>query len=67
MGPDIWPLVCLSLVVIDDAIVGRGGVGLSLLAFLALGHDDGAGVSSNVDDVAEVIVGVVMGLSNVFL
>ena len=53
--------------VIDDAVIGGGGVGLCLLAFLALGDDDGAGVSPDVDDVVEIIVGVIVGLSNIFL
>ena len=55
------------MVVIDDAVVGGVAVGLSLLAFLVLGDDDGADVSLDVDDVAEIIVGVVVGLSNIFL
>jgi len=53
--------------VVDDAVVGGGAVGLGLLAFLALRDDDGAGISPNVDDVAEVIVGVFVTLSNIFL
>ena len=53
--------------VVEYAIVGVGRVGLSFLVFLALGEDDGAGISPNVDDVAEVIVGVVMGLFHIFL
>jgi hypothetical protein len=54
-------------VVVDDAVVGGGAVCLSLLAFLALGDDDGASISPDVDDVAEVVVGVVVRLSNIFL
>ena len=53
--------------VVEYAIVGGGRVGLSFLVFLALGEDDGAGISPNVDDVAEVIVGVFVTLSNIFL
>ena len=67
VGPDVGPLARLSLVVVDDVVVGGRGVGLCLLAFLALGDDDGAGVSPDVDDVAEIIVGVIVGLSNIFL
>ena len=67
MGSNVWPLARLSLVVVEDAIVGGGGVGLSPLVFFVLGDDDGAGVSPNVDDIAEVIVGVVVRLSIVLL
>ena len=56
MGPDVSPLVCQSLVVVGDAIVGGGGVCLCLLAFLSLRDDDSAGVSPDVDDVSEVVV-----------
>ena len=67
MGPDVGPLARLLLVVVNDAVVGGGAVGLSLLAFLVLGDDDGADVSLDVDGVAEIIVGVVVGVSNIFL
>ena len=67
MGTDVGPLARLLLVVVNDAVVGGGAVGLSLLAFLALGDDDGAGISPDVDDIAEIIVGVVMRFSNIFL
>jgi len=56
VGHDVGPLACLSLV-----------VALSLFVFLALGDDDGAGISPDVDDIAEIIVGVVMRFSNIFL
>ena len=67
MGPDVGPLARRLLMVVDDAVVGGGAVGLGLLAFLALRDDDGAGISPNVDDVAEVVIGVVMGISNILL
>jgi len=67
VGPDVGPLAHLLLVVVNDAVVGGGAVGLSLLAFLVLGDDDGADVSLDVDGVAEIIVGVVVGVSNIFL
>ena len=67
MGPDVWPLARLPLVVVEDTVVGRGGVSLSLLAFLAFRGDGGAGISPDVDDVAKVVVGVVVGLSNILL
>jgi len=35
--------------------------------FLPLGDDDGAGISPDVDDIAQVVVGVVVGLSGVLL
>ena len=63
----LWSHGHLSLVVVDDAVVGGVAVGLSILAFLVLGDDDGVDVSLDVDDVAEIIVGVVVGLSNIFL
>ena len=50
-----------------DVIVGGGRVGLSLLTFFVLGDDDGAGILSDVDDIAEVVVGVVAGISNILL
>jgi len=53
--------------IVEDTIVGGGRVGLSFLAFLTLGDDDGAGVSPNVDYVADVVVVVVMGISNILL
>ena len=53
VGPNIGPLACwLLMVIIDDAVVGGGVVGLGLLAFLALGDDDGTCISPDVDDVA---------------
>ena len=67
MAPDVWPLTRLPLVVVEDVVVGGGRVSLSLLTFLVLGDDDGAGTSPDVDDVAEVVVGVVVGLSNILL
>ena len=67
MGPDVGPLARLSLMIVEDTIVGGGRVGLSFLVFLALGEDDGAGISPDVDDIAEIIVGVVMRFSNIFL
>ena len=67
VGPDIWPLTHRLRVVVDDAVVGGGAVCLSLLTFLALGDDDGASISPDVDDVAEIVVGVVVRLSNIFL
>ena len=66
MGPDVGPLARLSLVVVDDVVVGGRGVGLCLLAFLALGDDDGAGVSPDVDDIMYIIV-LVVRLFNIFL
>ena len=50
VGPDVGPLARLSLVVVDDVVVGGRGVGLCLLAFLALGDDDGASISSDVGE-----------------
>jgi hypothetical protein len=67
MRPDVFPLACLSLIVIEDTIVGGGRVGLSLLAFFVLGDDDGAGILPDIDDVVEVVVGVVAGISNILL
>jgi hypothetical protein len=55
------------LVVVEDTVVGRGGVSRSLLAFFMLRDDGGAGISPDVDDVAKVVVGVVVGLSNILL
>ena len=67
MRPDVCPLACLSLMVIEDTIDGGGRVGLCLLALFVLGDDDGAGILPDVDDVAEVVVGVVAGISNILL
>ena len=52
VGPNIGPLACWLLMVIDDAVVGGGVVGLGLLVFLVLGDDDGMCISPDVDDVA---------------
>ena len=51
VGPSVWPLVCQLRVVLEDAVVGGAAVGLSLLSFLVLGDDGGAGVSPDVDDI----------------
>lgn len=47
-------------VVLRDVIVGGGAVRLRLLLLMSLGDDDVASIRADVDDVAEVIVGVVV-------
>ena len=44
-----------------DVVVGGGAACFFLLAFLPLGDDDSAGVASDVDDVAQVVLGAVVG------
>ena len=47
------------LIFIRDTIIGGWTVGFRFLAFLLHGDDHGTGVSANVDDIAEITVGVV--------
>ena len=50
-----------------DAVVGGRAICLYLVALLPFGDDDHVGVSLDVDDVAQVIIGVVVGVSGVLL
>ena len=67
MGSGVRPLMSLYRVIGEDAIVGGGVVCFCLLALLPFGDDDGAGILTDVDDVEQVIVGVVVRLSGVLL
>ena len=50
MGPDVRPFTRWLRVIVDDAVVGEEEVWLGLLAFLALGDDDSASISSDVGE-----------------
>ena len=55
------------LVVIGDTVIGSWTIGLCFLAFLSSGDDHGTGVSADVDDIAEVAIGVVEGIVDLLL
>ena len=67
MGSDIRSLTCRYRVVNRDAIFTGGVVCLYLFTLLPFGDDDHVGVSLDVDDVVQVIIGVVVGVSGVLL
>ena len=49
------------MVVEDAAVVVEGQYASAFLALLPFGDDDSAGVASDVDDVAQVVLGAVVG------
>ena len=55
------------LIFIRDTIIGGWTVGFRFLAFLLHGDDHGTGVSANVDDIAEITVGVVEGVADLLM
>jgi len=67
VGSDVRPLLCRYRVISRDAVVGGRAICLYLVALLPFGDDDHVGVSLDVDDVAQVIIGVVVGVSGVLL
>jgi len=60
-------LLQTSWVVVWDAVIGSGVVRIHLIPLMSLRDDHATGIPSDVDDVAEVAVGVVVRVALAFL